>query len=65
MMLRVTTLELFKLDCWNATRGMNSVLLEIKAFLAKWARLDLNSERNDLNKYPEGAYLDIENDLLR
>ena len=58
-------MELFKLDCWNATRGMNSVLLEIKAFLAKWARLDLNSERNDLNKYPEGAYLDIENDLLR
>jgi len=65
MMLRVTTMEILKLTYWDPTKDMKTVLLDIKAFLATWARLDLTSERNDRARYPEGAYIDIEHHLLR
>ena len=39
--------------------------MDIKQFLAQRARLDLNSERNDRERYPDGAYIDIEHHLLR
>ena len=65
MMLRVTTMEILKLTYWDPTKDMKTVLLDIKAFLATWARLDMTSERNDRARYPEGAYIDIEHHLLR
>eukprot|EP00090_Calanus_glacialis_P046596 TRINITY_DN9229_c0_g1_i1.p1 TRINITY_DN9229_c0_g1~~TRINITY_DN9229_c0_g1_i1.p1 ORF type:complete len:1000 (-),score=433.85 TRINITY_DN9229_c0_g1_i1:164-3163(-) len=65
MMLRVTTMEILKLTYWDPARDMKSVLLDIKTFLSTWARLDLNSERNDQMRYPDGAYIDIEHHLLR
>jgi len=65
MMLRVTTMEILKLSYWNPARDMRSVLDEIKRFLRCWARLDLQSERNDRSRYPDGAYIDIEHHLLR
>jgi len=65
MMLRVTTMEILKLTYWDPARDMKSVLLDIKNFLSTWARLDLDSERNDLARYPAGAYIDIEHHLLR
>ena len=67
MMLRVTTMEILKLTYWDPARegGMKSVLMDIKAFLSTWARLDLTSERNDRTRYPDGAYIDIEHHLLR
>merc|ERR1719239_1258883 len=65
MMLRVTTMEILKLTYWDPARDMKSVLMDIKAFLSTWARLDLTSERNDRARYPDGAYIDIEHHLLR
>jgi len=65
MMLRVTTMEILKLTYWSPARDMKSVLMDIKMFLANRARLDLNSERNDRERYPDGAYIDIEHHLLR
>ena len=65
MMLRVTTMEILKLTYWDPARDMKTVLLDIKTFLAAKARLDLNSVRNDKEKYPDGAYIDIEHHLLR
>lgn len=65
MMLRVTTMEILKLSYWNPARDMKSILEEIKSFLQTWARLDLQSERNDRGRYPDGAYIDIEHHLLR
>jgi len=65
MMLRVTTMEILKLTYWDPARDMKSVLMDIKQFLAQRARLDLNSERNDRERYPDGAYIDIEHHLLR
>ena len=64
-MLRVTTMEILKLTDWDPARDMKSVLLDIKTFLSTWARLDLNSERNDQMRYPDGAYIDTEHHLLR
>lgn len=65
MMLRVTTMEILKLSYWNPARNMKEVLVDIKAFLQTWARLDCKSERNDRSRYPDGAYIDIEHHLLR
>ena len=65
MMLRVTTMEILKLSYWNPAKSMKAVLDDIKTFLQTWARLDLNSERNDRSRYVEGAYIDIEHHLLR
>ena len=65
MMLRVTTIEILKLTDWDPARDMKSVLFDIKTFLSTWARLDLNCERNDQMRYPDGAYIDIEHHLLR
>ena len=38
MMLRVTTMEILKLNGWDAAKNMKSVLIDIKDFLAKTAR---------------------------
>ena len=65
MMLRVTTMEILKLSHWNPAKNMKTVLIDIKEFLQTWARLDFKSERNDRNRYPDGAYIDIEHHLLR
>ena len=65
MMTRVTTMEILKLTYWDPARDMKTVLMDIKRFLAAQARLDLNSGRNDKEKYPAGAYIDIEHHLLR
>ena len=65
MMTRVTTMPILKLTYWDPARDMKSVLMDIKAFLSTWARLDLTSERNDRTRYPDGAYIDIEHHLLR
>ena len=64
-LFRVTTMEILKLTYWSPARDMKSVLMDIKMFLANRARLDLNSERNDRERYPDGAYIDIEHHLLR
>lgn len=65
MMLRVTTMEILKLTYWNPAKDMKALLMDIKSFLQTWARLDLSSDRNDRNRYPDGAYIDIEHHLLR
>merc|ERR1719167_2117057 len=64
-MLRVTTMEILKLTYWDPVRDMNSVLKDIRNFLGTWARLDTTSDRNDRHRYPGGAYIDIEQNLLR
>uniref|UniRef100_T1IP19 UBC core domain-containing protein n=1 Tax=Strigamia maritima TaxID=126957 RepID=T1IP19_STRMM len=65
MMQRVTNMELLKYSFWNPARDMMTILCEIKAFLQEWARLDLDTRRNNIQLLPQGAYLEIEHDLLR
>ncbi|XP_065835083.1 probable ubiquitin-conjugating enzyme protein 17 [Oscarella lobularis] len=65
MMQRVTNMEILKLSFWNPTKDMCSVLKEVKAFMEQWARLEVDSPRNDPVSYTEGAYIDIEHHLLR
>ena len=38
MMLRVTTMDILKLNGWDFAKNMKSVLIDIKDFLAKTAR---------------------------
>lgn len=64
MMLRVSSMDMLKLSHWNPARDMKSVLQEIKDYLSTWARLDLDSERNDIERFPQGSYIEMENYLL-
>ncbi|XP_049832640.1 baculoviral IAP repeat-containing protein 6-like [Schistocerca gregaria] len=61
----VATLDLLKLSNWNPARDMKSVLEEIKDYLDKNSRLNIKTKRNDRLRFPQGAYLDIENHLMR
>ncbi|ELU17166.1 hypothetical protein CAPTEDRAFT_195632 [Capitella teleta] len=65
MMQRVTNMEMLKLSYWNPAKDMKGVLSDIKVFLQQWARLEVNSERNDRKRFPFGSYVDIEHHLLR
>ncbi|XP_062509356.1 baculoviral IAP repeat-containing protein 6-like isoform X2 [Corticium candelabrum] len=65
MMQRVTNMEILKLSFWNPTKNMSIVLTEIKTFLQQWARLEVESVRNNPSLHPSGAYIDIEHHLLR
>lgn len=61
----VATLDLLKLSNWNPARDMKSVLEEIKDYLDNNSRLNITTKRNDRIRFPQGAYLDIENHLMR
>ena len=65
MMQRVTNMEILKLSFWNPAKDMKSVLIEVKQFLQQWARIEVDSERNDPKRYQHGSYVDIEHHLLR
>lgn len=65
MMQRVTNMEILKLSYWNPAKDMKSTLIEVKTFLQQWARLEVDSERNDPKRYVYGSYVDIEHHLLR
>lgn len=65
MMQRVTNMEILKLSHWNPTKDMKGILTEVKRFLQQWARLEVESERNDPKRYLHGSYVDIEHHLLR
>ncbi|XP_071954359.1 uncharacterized protein [Antedon mediterranea] len=65
MMQRVTNLDMLKLSYWNPTKDMKTVLMEIWDYLEKWARVDVDSARNDPQVYWEGAYTDLEHDLVK
>ncbi|XP_064605655.1 LOW QUALITY PROTEIN: baculoviral IAP repeat-containing protein 6-like [Liolophura sinensis] len=65
LMQRVTNMEMLKLSYWSPTKDMRSVIHDVKHFLQQWARLEMNSERNDPKKYPQGSYVGMEHHLLR
>lgn len=65
MMQRITNLEFLKLSDWNPVLDMLSVLQKVKCVLSDWARLETSSARNDIQKFPNGSYLKIEQDLLK
>ena len=48
-------------DILGSYQGHEECPVDIKT----WARLDLNSERNEQMGYPVGAYIDIEHHLMR
>jgi len=65
VMSRVSTMELLKLHHWDPARDMQAVLSLVKNYLSEWARVELSSPRNSRERYPEGAYIQIEQHLLR
>ena len=47
-MQRVTNLELFKLDHWNPAKDMRTMLVAVKDFIHEWARLEVDSDMNNM-----------------
>ena len=43
---------------WQPFRPIKSVIEHLRAFLQKFARVDLASELNEIERFPEGAYVD-------
>ena len=54
LMFGVTNVDCIKLSFWNPAQDMKTVLEKIKDFIQTWARLDVQSERNDFKRFPEG-----------
>ena len=57
LMFGVTNVDCIKLSFWNPAQDMKTVLVKIKDFIQTWARLDVQSERNDFKRYPEGTII--------
>merc|ERR1712038_280024 len=55
LMFGVTNVDCIKLSFWNPAQDMKTVLEKIKDFIQTWARLDVQSERNDFKRFPEGS----------
>ena len=43
---------------WQPFRPIKSVVEHLRAFLQKFARVDLASELNEIERFPDGAYVD-------
>ena len=43
---------------WQPFRPIKSVIEHLRAFLQKFARVDLASELNEIERFPDGAYVD-------
>jgi hypothetical protein len=65
MMQKVTNLEILKLSHWNPAKSMLELIKEIREFLQGVARLEVESDRNNMYEFPAGAYYTVENLLLR
>lgn len=61
----VSSHPILQLANWDPWRSQKSLLLEIKAFLQRHARVDLESVCNSLTEYPIAAYSQAEIQLAR
>ncbi|KNC54624.1 uncharacterized protein AMSG_01478 [Thecamonas trahens ATCC 50062] len=65
MMSKVTCMDALKFSNWNPVVSMKAVLTQIKNLLASLGRLEVDDPRNDPIGYPEGAYSELERNLLK
>ena len=64
LMHRISNTKMIQLDYWTPARSMSFVINKIHALLEKHAEISVDTELNDVAKYPHGAFLKIENILL-
>eukprot|EP01122_Echinamoeba_exundans_P011468 TRINITY_DN4564_c0_g1_i1.p1 TRINITY_DN4564_c0_g1~~TRINITY_DN4564_c0_g1_i1.p1 ORF type:complete len:869 (-),score=241.05 TRINITY_DN4564_c0_g1_i1:174-2780(-) len=64
MMGRITSSEMFKLDNWDPVKDMKFYIQAIRSLLEKYGSIDTTNFMNDMDRYPEGAYTELEYLLL-
>ena len=64
LMHRIANMKMVRLDYWNATRPAKFIVQKLQTVFNKFANV-LDVDMNDPNKYPFGAYLEIEANLMK
>lgn len=61
---KISNTKMLQLDYWTSTRSMEFVVKKIYSLLATHAKVLVDFEMNDQNKYPNGAFMKIEEYLI-
>jgi len=62
---RIAALDTLKVASWDPIRGIQAVISDVMVELKRHARIDVESLRNDLVRYPQSAYMPLETHLLQ
>lgn len=65
LMHRITCLTMVQFEYWTPTRNMEYVLNKLYEVINKHCTIDYTSEMNDIKKYPNGAYHNLEALLIK
>lgn len=65
LMHRITNLKMVQLDYWTPIRGMNFIVDKLQKILNDHCKIDVDSDMNDLTKYPDGSYHQLEAILIK
>jgi baculoviral IAP repeat-containing protein 6 (apollon) len=65
LMHRLSNLKMIQTDYWIPSRGMEFVVSKLKSILNEHADINISSKLNDIEKYNMGAYMNLENHLMK
>jgi baculoviral IAP repeat-containing protein 6 len=65
LMYKIANCKMVQLDYWTPSRTSEFIIHKIKTILNKNASIDIDNELNDIIKYPNGSYLNIEQHLVK
>jgi len=65
LMHRITNMKMIQLEYWTPTRNMKYVISKLFTVLDKHISINVESDMNNIEKYPEGAYHSLESVLVQ
>lgn len=65
LMNRITNMKMVRTEYWTPARDMNYVIDKLITCLTEQCVIEVNSELNDIQKYPHGAYHNLEIVLVK
>ncbi|ARF09703.1 ubiquitin-conjugating enzyme E2 [Indivirus ILV1] len=65
LMNRLTNMKMIQLEYWSPCRGMSFVVNKLYNTLNDHCIIDVDSEMNDIDKYPKGSYHGLEAILIK
>lgn len=60
LMYRITNMKMLQFKYWSPCRTVQFVIEKLYEVLNNHGSIDLENEMNDINKYPEGSYCELE-----
>jgi hypothetical protein len=64
MIGRITSMEMLKLDNWDPVQTTQSIIRSVRSLLEEHGQIDVENFMNDKERYPRGAYSELEYLLL-